>query len=101
MDTMTIPDPLCMTPDELDAWRAAAEYVRVNWGHSRTDDPCSDCTLAFHLEQRALGACNGIPGIGRKPRRAATKDAIMQRLYHFRRVLVDKGLDPAHAERVA
>ena len=92
---MTIPDPACMSTDELAGWRAQAEHDKPS-----TEDPCADCTIAFHLEMRAEGHCNGIPGLARKGRVRSSKAAIMARIYHFRRVLVDMGLDPAHAESV-
>lgn len=99
---MKVPDPACMTPEELAAWRKAADYVNVSWGRANlTEDPCSDCTMAFHLEMREEGRCNGIPGLARKPRESNSHNSAMQRRYYFRRILADKGLDPAHAESVA
>ena len=99
---MTIPDPACMSTDELAGWLAQSEYFRHARGGYKpsTEDPCGDCTVAFHLEMRAEGHCNGIPGLARKGRVLSSKAAIMARIYHFRRVLVDMGLDPAHAESV-
>lgn len=52
----------CMTEDELALWRLQAEYVR-KWGATNTDDPCFDCTLVFAEEMRAIGRCNGTPGV--------------------------------------
>jgi len=48
--------PLCMTADELAAWRAANRAVTPQ---RRAARPCSDCPRWFANEMRQQGMCNG------------------------------------------
>jgi hypothetical protein len=51
-------DPACMRADELeDWWKLNRSAVNM-----RVKSPCRDCTLAFALEMRTVGLCNGAPG---------------------------------------
>lgn len=92
------PEPACMSEEELASWRAMA--VTVARGAL---DACYDCPLAFSSEMRAQGRCNGIPGLGRRATRAAQPSRENDRLrrQHYRRLCRDRGIDEAHAERVA
>ena len=48
----------CMTPDELTLWQFGPEPD--NAGHfrpSKKRTPCTDCPLAFRLEEYAAGRC--------------------------------------------
>jgi hypothetical protein len=53
-----------MDAAELALWHEQAQRVRL-WSMTNTDDPCFDCTPLFAVEMRALGRCNGIPGVAR------------------------------------
>ena len=61
----TEPDwrPLCMSAEELAEWQESADGQPVTTrAHERAAIPCTDCTLGFAAEQRAIGKCNGRPG---------------------------------------
>jgi len=51
---------LCMTPVELEAWEGT--NVRIQNPRERALGPCADCLLAYALEMRAAGRCDGTPG---------------------------------------
>lgn len=59
----------CMTPDELTLWEEGAVIVARQTGHL-TRKPCTDCPLAFRLEEYAAGRCC-LP----KPQRRKDPDA--------------------------
>jgi hypothetical protein len=46
--------PACMSQLEYDFW--ASDPL------SRTDSPCRDCTVNWHLARLAEGRCDGTPG---------------------------------------
>lgn len=48
----------CMEPEEWEAWRDTNERMQ---GKGKAFRPCSDCTLGFAAEMRAIGRCNGTP----------------------------------------
>lgn len=50
--------PACMDPDEYALWRDGRGLASDRHGVGR---PCSDCTLGFAAEMRAVGRCNGTP----------------------------------------
>lgn len=54
-----------MTPEEQAGWdyldRCSRSAAR-NDPQTGGDRPCSDCTVEFSTEQRALGLCVGFPG---------------------------------------
>ena len=52
-----------MTADELAAWSEANERLR-----NPVKSACLDCPMAFALEMRAAGCCNGEPGVIGRPR---------------------------------
>jgi hypothetical protein len=95
-----LPDPLCMTPDELAGWHAANDLLSAR---QPSRDPCSDCLVAFARDMMAEGRCNGIPGLGRKPRAEPPHPAWRERnrLDYFARRLGDMGLPREHARVVA
>ena len=58
--------PLCMTREELEAWRAANRAVPRK--DKRVERPCADCTLEFASAMRLEYKCNGTPRTrGRAP----------------------------------
>jgi hypothetical protein len=58
-DPIAVPwTPACMEPDELAAWGEMNGRVR---GSGQAQSPCTDCRLAFAIEMRAIGRCNGTP----------------------------------------
>jgi hypothetical protein len=50
--------PLCMDAEELARWEEM--NGRLN-GSAHAQLPCTDCRLAFAVEMRAIGRCNGSP----------------------------------------
>jgi hypothetical protein len=46
-----------MSADELASWQDMNSQTTSH----RTDRPCHDCPVAFAMEMRALGRCNGEP----------------------------------------
>jgi hypothetical protein len=68
--------PLCMTPDEWVAWKAANDMIT---GRRRAASPCTDCTVAFSLTQRAINRCNGVPGVTRPLRPQPVSAAVERR----------------------
>lgn len=48
----------CMTPEEWTGWTAANNVLS-----SPAASPCSDCPMAFANAMRAVGCCDGTPGI--------------------------------------
>ena len=96
-----IPDPKCMSSDELAFWLEAHRVVLVRDPNAATD-PCADCTVGFAAEMQAQDRCNGIPGLTRKRREPGPDPGWRERnrVDYFRRVLRDKGLPVSHAERV-
>ena len=97
---MALPDPRCMTPDELAGWHAANDQLN---SRMPSQDPCSDCLVGFAREMMAEGRCNGIPGLGRKPRDEPPHPEwrARNRRDYFARRLGDMGLPPEHARVVA
>lgn len=49
----------CMTRDEWTAWQDANR--RLTNQRAQAPRPCSDCTLGFAADMRAVGRCNGSP----------------------------------------
>lgn len=47
----------CMTEEELALWRAGAEQVARQTGYV-TKKPCTDCPLAFRLQEYEAGRCS-------------------------------------------
>ena len=89
-------DPTCMSAGELALWREVA-----GWVNGGTADPCTDCLPAWAAEMRALGRCNGIPGLIRKPSRLPdTPDRLRGRLAWYRSRCIRLGIAPDHATRV-
>ena len=95
-----IPPPRCMTPDELAGWHAANDLLNAP---KPSQDPCADCLVGFARDMMAEGRCNGVPGLGRKPRGEPPHPPWRERnrVDYFARRLGDMGLDPAHARVVA
>jgi hypothetical protein len=55
--------PACMDDDERTAWEAKnARVTGMFGGVGKADRPCTDCTLGFAADMRAIGRCNGAPG---------------------------------------
>lgn len=55
--------PACMDEAERVEWEAANARITGMFGAvRRADRPCTDCTLGFAADMRALGRCNGTPG---------------------------------------
>jgi hypothetical protein len=47
-----------MTDAEWAAWAEANDRLLPIY---RSDSPCRDCTVTFHLEMRRVGRCDGAP----------------------------------------
>ncbi len=52
--------PACMDAEELASWHD--QNARITTTHGRASGPCTDCTLGYAAEMRAVGRCNGTPG---------------------------------------
>jgi hypothetical protein len=56
-------NPACMDEAERTEWEAAnARIKNLYAGTRQADRPCTDCTLGFAADMRAVGRCNGTPG---------------------------------------
>ena len=65
--------PACMTTEELLLWDEANRIT------SKTaETPCRDCPVAFAVEMRAVGRCNGVPLEGRWGRPPLNEQARLQ-----------------------
>lgn len=55
--------PACFADDEWESWSEAANVAaaQTRWGKP-VQSPCADCPLAFALQMRAEGRCDGVPG---------------------------------------
>lgn len=53
--------PLCMDADELAHWQNSNDCM-PDYGGLHAATPCTDCTLGYAAEMRAIGKCNGVPG---------------------------------------
>ncbi len=62
----------CMTPEELALWRQESAWYK-------TQTPCVDCPMWFHLQEKAAGRCDRSPIQPGRPHRPQTSPNVRLR----------------------